>query len=212
MNCMKSNRLKIAACLGLLALAACSEAPKPAEETKADTQAKEAVGPPKPVTGKTAYWEMYTAARNWAKDAMPLLLESKDVPGISNEPGKAAMWSATFGSPSLKEGRVFTYAVAPHPPNIYKGVTIGSPLPWNGPTHDLMPFQMSEVNADSDVAFNAASADASKWLKQHPVSEVSLKLMDSVRHHVPTWFVMWGNDKSGYRALINAMNGRAITK
>ena len=86
-----------------------------------------------PVSGKTAYWEMYTSARNWSKDAQPLEVQSKEIPGIENADGKAAMWTAMFASPAKSEARVFTYAIAAKKPDIYKGVTIGRALPWNGP-------------------------------------------------------------------------------
>ena len=71
---------------------------------------------------------MYTRARSdWSKDFQPLALESAVIPGISNADGKAEMWIATFGSPSLKEARKFTWAAKANPPDIYKGVVIGKP-------------------------------------------------------------------------------------
>ena len=49
-------------CLLILFLVACSEAPK-TTETK-----KEPPKPPEPVSGLTAFYEMYKPARTWAKD------------------------------------------------------------------------------------------------------------------------------------------------
>ena len=140
------------------------------EKAAADSTATAVAGP---VTGKTAYWEMYTKARSdFAKDIMPISLEAKEIPGIANGDGTAAMWTAEFVSDSLKERRTFTYAVAAHPPDIYKGVTIGKPLPWTG-SRDIMPFGMGQVQADSDAAFKAATEDAAKFLKEHPEKEES---------------------------------------
>lgn len=211
---MKTDSFKIAAvCVGVLAFAACSEAPKSASTasdngTTAATTAEPA-GPPQPVSGLTAYWRMYTSAREWAKDVMPLSLESKEVPGIKNEAGKAAMWTAMFASPSQSQARSYTFAIVRHPPDIYKGVSIGDPMPWT-PSQRLAPFEMSEVATDSDAAYTVAVKDADPWLKKHPDETVSLSLRDT--HQVPTWFILWGTNKSGYRALVDSMSGTDITK
>src|SRR5581483_1467220 len=92
----------------VLILTSCSEAPKPA----AAESKKEAEPPPQPsgpVSAKTAFYEMYKPARTWATDLLPLTLVSNEIPGIKNEGGKAAMWTAVFVSPSRREARTFTY-------------------------------------------------------------------------------------------------------
>jgi hypothetical protein len=196
---MKTDLLKVVAVLGIAVLSGCGDT---AKTTEAAVDAAKTVSvTPVPVSGKTAYWEMYTKAREWAKDLQPLALESDSVPGMSNGDGKAAMWVATFGSPSLKEARKFTYAVVAHQPDIYKGVTIGNPLPWSGPTRDVQPFQMSQVSVDSDAAFKSATADASAWLKKHPGKDVKLTLRDSARYQIPTWFVFGAMTSRGTARL-----------
>jgi hypothetical protein len=193
---------------GLLFLTACSSDTKTASgDEKAAAAPVAAVGP---VSGKTAYWEMYTEARKWATDLMPLSLEEKEIPGIANEDGKAAMWNATFVSASQKEMRVFTYAITAHPPDIYKGVTIGKPLPWNG-ARDVMPFSMAQVQIDSDAALKTADSDAAAWLKTHPEKNPTINLKELARYQLPTWIVMWGNDKVGYRSFVSGVDGKPIT-
>lgn len=207
---MLNNWSKAPALLAVLVLVACSEAPKPGTETKAAVESKEAAVPPQPVSGKTAYWEMYKSARDWAKDLQPLTLVSKEIPGIKNEDGKAAMWEATFASPSQQQARVFTYAIVAHPPDIYKGVTIGKPLPWNGPTRNALPFMMSNVTVDSDAAYKTAVADADAWLKKNPDKPLSMTLQDNARFQLPYWYVMWGTSKLGYAVVVNGTNGSVI--
>jgi hypothetical protein len=191
-------------------LNACSSAPKPAASDQSAASETPAA-PTGPVTGKTAYWEMYTEARNqFAKDIMPIQLEAKEIPGIPNADGKAAMWTAEFVSDSQKERRVFTYAVAAHPPDIYKGVTIGKPLPWSG-SRDIMPFSMGTVETDSDAAFKTASEEAGKFLKEHPEKNPTITLEQLTRYQgVPTWIIFWGTDKSGYRAFVSGIDDKAM--
>jgi hypothetical protein len=199
----------VAACV-LLCLSACSSDTKTAPGD--DKTAAPAAAVSGPVSGKTAYWEMYTKAHSdFAKDIMPISLEAKEIPGIANGDGTAAMWTAEFVSDSQKERRTFTYAVTAHPPDIYKGVTIGKPLPWSG-SRDIMPFSMGSVQIDSEAAFKAASEDAAKFLKAHPEKNPTVTLKDLTRlQGVPTWIVFWGNDKLGYRSFISGVDGKPLT-
>lgn len=192
-----------------LLLNSCSPAPKTAEATSTEAAAPAVVAP---VSGKTAYWEMYAAARNWSKDAMPLEVQSKEIPGVENDGGKAAMWTAMFASASKSEARVFTYAIESKKPDIYKGVIIGRPLTWNGPSRDMLPFQMSQVSVDSEGAYAAAEKDAGAWLKEHPGEHPSFTLRSIAKYNVPTWAVLFGDNKKGYRSLVNGIDGTSITQ
>ena len=105
-----------------LVLSACSEAPPPA--AKVETEAKkEPAKAPEAVPAQLAFYEMYKPARTWATDLLALSVTSGEVPNIKNEGGKAGLWTAIFVSPSRKEARSFTYAVADNG-DIRKGVNI----------------------------------------------------------------------------------------
>src|SRR5260370_39405472 len=56
----------------VLALTACSEAPK-------TDKAKAPETPPQPLSGRQAFQKMYPPARGWALDAVPLQLKSIDL-------------------------------------------------------------------------------------------------------------------------------------
>jgi hypothetical protein len=203
---MRGNLLKASLIVVTLVFTAC-ESTKPAEP---DSAAKTTPTPAGPVSGKTAFWEMYKSAHSWAGDLVPLALESKSVPGMKNEGGKAAMWSATFGSPSRREARTFSYSVVASPPDIYKGVTVGNAMPWSGPTPTAQTFTTSEFAVDSEAAYTAASAQAAPWTKSHPDKEVSLTLGNASRFKAPVWYVLWGDKKSGYSVLVDAKSGSVV--
>jgi hypothetical protein len=198
---MYSNCFKAAVIAAVLFMTACSETPKPSATEKASAASS-------PVSGKTAFWEMYKTAHSWANDLVPLKLESKEIPGIKNDAGNAAMWSATFGSPRKGQAVVLSYAVVAHAPDIYKGVTAGHPVQWGGPTHDIMPFQTSDFKVDSDAAYKTAFAEAEPWLKKHPGKDVSFLLGNATRFPAPVWYVLWGDSKSGYSVFVNAVTGK----
>lgn len=171
-------------------------------------------GAPSPdaVSAKTAFWEMYKMAHSWASDLMPLKVESKKVAGVRNGGGKAVMWSATFGSPSRHEARVFTYSAITQPPDIRKGVTVGNPLPWPGPTREALPFDTGDFAVDSDAIYNTAFAQAAAWAKAHPDKDVALSLGNASRFPAPVWYVLWGDSKSGYAVLVNAKSGAVVNQ
>ena len=203
--------LNIASVLAVLALAACSEAPKPvASEAKPKPETKNATEIAGPVAAKTAFWEMYKVVHNWAPDVAPLGMVSKKVPGIKNEGGKAGRWTDSFVSPGRRQVRVASYSVVAVPPDVTKGLDVGPPMAW-APARDAMPFQTSEFGIDSDAAYETASAKAKVWVKAHPDKEVSFTLgNNAVRFQSPVWFVLWGTNKSGYAAFVNATTGAAL--
>jgi hypothetical protein len=200
---MVGKCLRAAVIGAVLLLTACSDSSNTSTENKN-------AGPSTPVTGKTAFWEMYKSAHSWAADLVPLKLESKTIPGIKNDGGNAAMWSATFGSSRKREAIELTYAVAAHAPDIYKGVSIGHAVPWGGPNRDAMPFQTSDLQTDSDAAFKTASADADAWLKKHPGQDVSFQLGNAARFPAPVWYVLWGDKKTGYSVYVNTVTGKVV--
>ena len=127
--------------VAMLLLAGCLEKTKTPVTDESQT-ARPPAGPPEPVTAKTAFWPMYTAGRHWSTDIVILRLTPKEVPGFKKEAGKAAMWEAMFASPSLHQYRVYSYALANSPPDIFKGVSAGLRVPWNGVTRDAMRLSL----------------------------------------------------------------------
>ncbi|MGE5321758.1 MAG: PepSY domain-containing protein [Actinomycetota bacterium] len=199
----------IVAFFAVLLLASCSQQ---ANVTKASTNSGEETSAREsgPVSGKTAFWEMYRSAHAWSPDLVPLSLESKSLNGVKNAEGKAEIWSATFGSMSKHQAATFSYAVAAHSPDISKGVTAGNPVPWSGPAREALPFDSSDLSIDSDEAYKTALAKAEPWVKAHPGREVSLTLGNASRFPGPVWYVLWGDKKSGYAVFVNAKTGAVI--
>jgi hypothetical protein len=199
----------VAVAAAALALAACSSAPQPAATTAPPvTTAAKVAGP---VSGKTAFYEIYKPARTWATDLVALSLASGELPGFKNEDGKAALWTAVFASPSLRQARHFTYAVATAG-TIEKGVTADVPEAWSGATKNAMPFQNSDFAVDSDAAYKTAADKAADWLKDHADKKCSMELGYAARFPAPVWWVTWGGAKPEYAQYVNATTGDLVTK
>jgi hypothetical protein len=199
--------VKASPLLAILWLSACSEAPKPTTVSEKPAQTtSEPDKPAEPVSAKAAFFEMYNLARSWAADLLPLSLVSNEVPGIKSEQGKAAMWTAIFVSPGRREARTFTYAVVTKG-TVHKGVTVGAIQPWNGATPKSKPLQITQFVVDSDTAYKTAYPKAASWTKRHPDKGVAFFLGNASRFPGPVWYVLWGNNKSGYAVYVNATTG-----
>jgi hypothetical protein len=209
MNTNKKVLLTATVTVATLALFACSQAPTPAANPATETK-KEAAKPPEAVTAQTAFYESYKLARSWATDLLALSVTSGEVPNIKNEDGKCGQWTTVFVSPSLKQARSFTYAVASSGTDISKGVNVGNALPWGGETRDSMPFTNGQFSVDSDAAYKTGLQKASDWLKAHPGEKVSFRLGNATRFGAPVWYIMWGSTQNGYAALVSATTGLIV--
>ena len=181
---------------------ACSSAP-PAETAKAE----KAAAPEAPVSGKTAFWEMYKLAYAWAPDVQVLWLRS----GGAAKDGAAPLWTAMFVSANKKSAHEFTYRAISEE-NKRKGVDSGAEQAWSGPTPKGQPFPTGEMKIDSDAAYSTAAKELEKWLATNGDKELHMGLGKESTYPAPVWSVYWGDDKKPAAALvINASDGK-ITK
>jgi hypothetical protein len=202
---MDKHFLKTAAVFAaVLAMTACSDAPK--TETKTEEAKKEPPAPTEPVPAKTAFYEMYRPARSWATDLQVLSLTSGEIEGFKNTDGKAAMWTVVFVSPSRNEARTVTYSIADHG-TVQKGVTMAGAARWSGPAPKSQPFPTTDFQVNSDEAYKTALPKAASFLKQHPDKPVWLFLGKQAKFPGPAWYVQWGDTKMGYAVYVNATTG-----
>ncbi|MGA7522278.1 MAG: hypothetical protein WBW84_07330 [Acidobacteriaceae bacterium] len=196
--------------LAVLVSLGCNRSAPPAAGAAA-TPAATAAAAPTVVAAKNPFWVMYKSAHDWAPDVEAIRLTQEDLPGYKNEDGKAGLWEAAFASPSLRQYRLYTYAIADAPPNVFKGVTAGMPMDWGGETRDAMPIDTSVFNVDSDAAYQAASAFAADWLKKNPGKELTaLELGQTFKFSGPVWYTQWGTKSAGYSALVDATTGKVL--
>lgn len=214
---MSRMLLNVVFAISAIALAGCSTQPTSTSAAKPDAgeaAKKEPAGPPQPIPAKTAFWEAYKPAYQWASDILCVGVKDGSVAGVKNADGKAGVWIIEFASQSKGQYRTYTYAVADQAPDILKGIRGSQPMPWAGATRDVMPFQSGDFSLDSDAAFQAASKKADSWLKDkdNAAKPYTMNLGSNSRWPNPVWAVQWGNAKAGYLALVNATTGEIITK
>lgn len=207
---MDRKLLNSAAFVAVLLLAAapagCKKSPV---EANSKEPAVETRKPLDPITGQSAFNQMYRPVREWAADALPLTLAAEELPGFQNEGGRAAKWTGVFVSPSRREARTVFFSAADQP-GLQRGITLAGSQPWSGATPKSRPFNPTQFFVDSDQAYKTASAKAAPWLKAHPGKKMSLFLAGGTRNPEPVWVLMWGDTKTGYLAYINATSGKVM--
>jgi hypothetical protein len=198
-----------AAIAGLLLLSGCSDAAPPAE-TKVEK--KKPAMPTGPITGLTAFYEMYKVARQIAPDMQTASLTGNDVEGVKSEEGKYAMWTAVFVSASLKQAITFTYSTSDKA-LVPKGVNNGGSIRWGGPAQSAMPFSTSDFSIDSDAAYKAAAVRAADWLTKNADKPVTIfALGNASSFPAPMWYIRWGTKAGGFAVYVNASTGTIFGK
>src|SRR5271165_4043310 len=69
--------------------------------TSQPSQPAPAPQPPELMTGRSAFQQLYVAARGWAPDIKPYQLQSQAVGEYKGKDGKAVIWRAAFSSARL---------------------------------------------------------------------------------------------------------------
>jgi hypothetical protein len=200
-----------AAMAGILLLTGCGDEPKPVE-TKVEKKKVSSI-PTGPITGLTAYYEMYKVARSQAPDIQTASLTGNDVEGTKSEEGKFPMWTAVFVSASTQAAITYTYSTV-ESGNTLRGINSAGTMKWAGPTRDAEPFSNSDFSVDSDAAYKAAMEKAGDWVAKNPGKPVTtFALGQSPRFPAPMWYVVWGNAKTGgFAVFVNALTGKVMTK
>jgi|HubBroStandDraft_6_1064221.scaffolds.fasta_scaffold362212_2 hypothetical protein len=187
-------------------LSACSEAPKPAETTKAPEK------PPEPLTGRQAFQMMYPQARGWAPDAQPMELRSINLSQVKPEKGKAGGWQAIFVSASLGKSRTYTYSAVEAEGNLHQGVFAGIAEDYAPGRGTTAPFLPAALKIDSDEAYDTAAAKSKDYTKKNPDKVITYLLEQNKRFPDPSWRVIWGESvsSSDYSVFVDATTGMLL--
>jgi len=171
-------------CLALCLLAGCS--PPPPVEKKTEP-------PPEPLTGLSSLFHMYQKARaSWALDAQVVKMSSVRFEGLpSAPPGTAAVWEATFYSPSLGRARSYTDSIVEQLPDLHKDVFAGPLESFSGDS-----FPIAAVKKDTESAYKTALAKAGKAAEPYAGKPILILLEKNAKFSDPVWRIVWGESVS----------------
>lgn len=191
---------------------ACTEAPK--QEVKK----KEPEKPAEPITGRSAFFQMFVSARSWSPDVQPVQCTSLPIEGfLKATNGTAGAWRCLFASPSKGKYRNYTYSVTEAGGNLHKGV-FHEPgeMNFSGSIGQAKPFLVQALKIDTDEAYKTALAKggAEEFVKKNPDVPVNYLLELTPRFPQPTWRVIWGESvsTSQYSVFVDAATGGFLAK
>ena len=209
---MKS--IALALLLGLV-LIGCSSNPQSSQKPSAEP-AKPAAETNKAETGRVAFQKMYVAARGWARDAMPVGLESTPTKDFPGREGKAGVWRGTFGSASRQAMKPFVWSGinaedAPTP-----GINPGSEDSFSASNTSTRPFDFNYLKVDSDKAFEIAQAHGGKeFLAKNKDATIRYTLSFDGRSNQLRWIVNMESASAKARPLtviLDASSGEFLKK
>jgi hypothetical protein len=197
-------------------LAACSSENKPVPTAQ----------PSKPVeqksefqSGRIALQKLYTTARGWASDAEPIRLESqyRKIEGASAtaNPGKAAMWRATFGSSARQLQKPYMWSGLAGPDAPERGINPGAEDGFSASNTFTHPFNLVYLKIDSDKAFEVAQQHGgSALLKKNPDLPVNYVLDWDPRRSELIWHIIYGQNTNDpdLQIAVDASSGNYIRK
>ena len=176
------------------AMSGCSSEPsKPATPQAAQPKA------PELITGSTAFFKCYIAARGWAQDAQPFRVESV---ASKTGDGKAGEWRASFASAAQHTIKSYTWSngdIAHSADDTYS--------PTNSSTQ---VFNVQFLKVDTDKALAAAQQHGgAKLLEGNPDTPVFYVLDWSHATNGLYWHVIYGTDRDSakLRIAVNASTG-----
>jgi hypothetical protein len=170
-----------------------SSAPPAAQETQA-------------LLGRAAFQKTYISARGWQPDAMPYEEHSQPTKEVPGEEGKAAVWTAGFGSVNRGLAKTFTWSGITHSMTPSAEDTFD---PRNSSTHT---FDLGFLKTESDAAYKIAQEHGGKKLTDRdPKIPIAYRLGWSQRDNTLEWHVMYGGDADPKLTVaINATTGQFV--
>ena len=188
------------ALLALASMGACSSEPsKPAPAEKPQPKT------PQALTGISAFYKCYVAARLWAPDAQPYLVESQVNGDSKGHDGKAVAWRAGFASPAHRGVKAYTWSNGE--------VSSGVEDTYSPANSSTQIFNSQFLKVDSDKALEAAQKHGGDKLLQKESDIPIFYLLDWNRHtNELIWHVIYGTDRvsAKLRVAVNAATGEFV--
>lgn len=187
----------LAASVLSIAMAGCSSDP-----AKPTTAATPQLKVPETLTGSSALFKCYIAARGWAQDAQPFRVESGATADPASREGKAVEWRAGFASPSLHSTKSYTWANG--------DISHGADDTYSATNSSTQVFNIQFLKTDTDKAFAVAQQHGGdKLLQKEPATPMLYELEWNRQDNALLWHVIYGTDRdtAKLRVAVNASSG-----
>lgn len=206
---MKFYTLTLVALAGIVG---CSSGNESQPSNTSSGPAQPAVEQTQALLGRAAFQKTYISARGWQADAMPYEEHSQPTKEVPGEDGKAAVWTAGFGSASRGLAKTFTWSGINASDAPARGMTPSAEDTFNTRNSSTRTFDLGFLKTESDAAYKTAQEHGGKKLTdKDPKMPVAYRLGWSQRDNELEWHVMYGGDTDPKLSIaINATTGQFV--
>jgi hypothetical protein len=197
----------LALAVSVLLIACNSEPPKPAESPKPEPKG------PELITGRSAFYKAYIAARGWAADAKPFRIESTSTNEGNGQDGKWAIWRSSFASPAQHSAKPFIWSGSNAPDAPSLGISPGTEDTYNPSNASTQIFDAAFLKIDSSDAFATAQKHGGdKVIEKDPSTAVNYVCDWNHNTNELVWHVIYGASRETAKltVAINASTGEFI--
>jgi hypothetical protein len=183
-----------------------SNPPKPAES-------KPEPKPPELISGRSAFYKVFIAARNYAADVRPFRVQSTPSPESNGQDGKSAIWTASFASVTQHGVKPFTWSSSNAPDAPTPGISPGNEDVYNPSNASTQVFDPAFLKIDSDQALAVAQKHGGdKILEKDPATPVIYICDWNHNTNQLVWHVIYGSDRDNAKLTVsvNATTGEFI--
>jgi hypothetical protein len=190
----------------MLALIACNSAPPaPAE--------KPGPKPPETLSGRSAFYKVFIAARNYAGDVKPFRIQSTPSSEANGQDGKSAIWTSSFASATQKGVKPFVWSGSNAPDAPARGVSPGNEDVYNPSNASTQVFDAAFLKIDSDQALAVAQKHGGeKILEKDPTTPVIYVCDWNHNTNQLIWHVIYGVDRDNAKlqVIVDASSGEFV--
>jgi hypothetical protein len=175
--------------------------------------AKPEVKPPELLTGRSAFYKTFIAARNYAADVKPFRIESTPSSESNGQDGKSTIWRASYASATQHGVKPFFWSGSNLPDAPSRGVSPGNEDVYNPSNASTQVFDPAFLKVDTDQAFTEAQKHGGdKELEKDPTTPVIYICDWNHNTNELVWHVIYGASRETARltVAINATSGAFI--
>jgi hypothetical protein len=197
----------LAMVFSLLFLNACTSNNEKSEEAKPAPKTTDLL------TGRSGFQKSYISARGWSTDSQPYRIQSSVTSDGNGHDGRAAIWRASFASPSRRSEKTFTWSgsIADGAPE--QGVNPGVEDSYSPTNTSTQVFDANFLKIDSDQAFDTAQKHGGdKILEKDANTPVSYVCDWNHGSNELVWHVIYGTSREDAKLAVsvNASTGQFI--
>jgi hypothetical protein len=198
----------IAALVLLALLAGCNSEPaKPAEPARPEPKG------PELLSGRSAFYKVYIAARGWAADAKPFRIESTSSNEGNGQDGKWAIWRVGFASVAQRSAKPYFWSGSNAADAPSRGISPGTEDTYNPSNASTQVFDAAFLKIDTDQAFTTAQKHGGdKIVEKDPATVVNYVCDWNHNTNELVWHVIYGANRETAKltVAVNASTGEFI--